>query len=98
MADTKEDQSVQGVQARGAFRGKNQTLTLIGVVTGHVPVHLYGQGFLLILPYLSSTLGLATIQAGLIEDDPAGRRRCRQHWRRRRHRQVPAPAGSLPGS
>ena len=67
MADTKEGQKAQGVQAGGAFKGKNQTLTLIGVVTGHVPVHLYGQGFLLILPYLSSTLGLATIQAGLIE-------------------------------
>jgi MFS family permease len=67
MADTKEGQKAQGVQAGGAFKGKNQTLTLIGVITGHVPVHLYGQGFLLILPYLSSTLGLATIQAGLIE-------------------------------
>ena len=67
MADTKEGQKAQGVQAGGAFKGKNQTLTLIGVVTGHVPVHLYGQGFLLSLPYLSSTLGLATIQAGLIE-------------------------------
>ena len=66
MADTKEGQKAQGVQAGGAFKGKNQTLTLIGVITGHVPVHLYGQGFLLILPYLSSTLLLyATIQAGL---------------------------------
>ena len=64
MADV---QDVAKARGGAAPKGKNKTVTLWAVVAGHVPVHLYGQGFLVILPYMAADLGLANVLAGLVE-------------------------------
>ena len=51
--------------AEGTGRGDRRTLW--SVVAGHVPVHFYPQGFLVVVPYIAESLGLSAIQAGLFE-------------------------------
>ncbi|PZC47310.1 MAG: putative arabinose efflux permease, MFS family [Chloroflexi bacterium] len=47
--------------------GQRDRRTLWSVVAGHVPVHFYPQGFLVIVPYIADSLGLSAVQAGLFE-------------------------------
>lgn len=64
MADVQE---AERVQVEAAPKGKSKALTLWAVLIGHIPVHLYGQGFGIMLPALAEALGLNNAQVGLIQ-------------------------------
>jgi MFS family permease len=63
MADV---QDISQAQGGAASSGKSNFWTLLAVIIGHVPVHLYGQGFVVMIPYLKESLGISLTQVGLI--------------------------------
>ena len=63
MPDVQDVAKPQGGPAR---KEKSNFWTLLAVIIGHVPVHLYGQGFVVMLPYLRESMGLSLTRVGLI--------------------------------